>query len=532
MLRVRQIKVEVTSDGKENIKKAIAKKLKNDVSRINDFLIKKQSLDARNKNEIFYVYEVDVNLDNEKEILKRNRNSDIMVSPDEEYKFDIVGTEKLENRPVIVGSGPAGLFCAYLLAENGYKPIIIERGEKVEDRIKTVNNFWETGKLNFNSNVQFGEGGAGTFSDGKLNTLVSDNNYRGKKVFETFVECGAPEEILYSYKPHIGTDILVEVVRNMRNKIISMGGEFLYNTCLTNLVIDDGTLKEIEINHSEKISCDCLVLAIGHSSRDTFKMLFDKNISMEAKPFAVGVRVQHSQNMINQSQYGDKYKDLLGSASYKLTYKASNGRGVYSFCMCPGGYVVNASSEDNRLAINGMSYHSRDSQNANSAIIVTVFPRDFGDNPLDGIEYQRRLEEKAYELGNGKIPLQLLKDFNNNKVSTSFGDIKPVMKGDYSFTNLNDLLPKEISESLKESFPYFGRKIHGFDNGDTILAAIESRTSSPVRINRNDLFESNIKGIYPCGEGAGYAGGITSAAMDGIKVAEMIAQKYISFKDN
>ena len=279
------------------------------------------------------------------------------------------------------------------------------------------------------------KGGAGTFSDGKLNTLVSDHNYRGKKVFETFVECGAPKEIMYSYKPHIGTDILINVVKNMRNKIISMGGEFRYNTCLTNLIIEDNILKEIEVNNNEKISCDCLILAIGHSSRDTFKMLLDNNLNMEAKPFAVGVRVQHSQDMINTSQYGPKYKDLLGSASYKLTYKASNGRGVYSFCMCPGGYVVNASSEENRLAINGMSNHSRNSKNANSAIIVTVFPRDFGIKPLDGVEYQRKLEEKAYYLGNGNIPVQLLKDFIDNKVSTSFGVVEPIFKGKYQLSN-------------------------------------------------------------------------------------------------
>ena len=528
MLRVRQIKVEVTSNNEENIKTALAKKLRVEINQIKDFSIKKQSLDARNKEEIFYVYEVDVSLQNEKDILKRNHSNDILVTPNEEYLFQVMGTKELKNRPVIVGSGPAGLFCAYLLAEHGYNPLIIERGEKVEDRIKTVEKFWNTGKLNLESNVQFGEGGAGTFSDGKLNTLVNDTNYRGKRAFEIFVECGAPKEILYSYKPHIGTDILVEVVKNMRNKIIAMGGEFLYNTCLTNTVIENNSLTQIEVNHNKKILCDCLVLAIGHSSRDTFKMLLENKINMEAKPFAVGVRVQHDQDMINESQYGNKYKDLLGSASYKLTYKASNDRGVYSFCMCPGGYVVNASSEENRLAINGMSYHNRDSKNANSAIIVTVFPRDFGNNPLDGVEYQRRLEEKAYRLGNGKIPVQLLKDFNENKSSTSFGKVEPVIKGSYQFSNLNELFSNEINISLKEAFPYFGKKIHGFDNGDTILAGIESRTSSPVRIVRNDNLESNIEGIYPCGEGAGYAGGITSAAMDGMKVAEAIAKKYIS----
>ena len=526
MIRVRQIKIEVLSDNSDNLKKEIAKKLKVNVNLINDYKINKQSIDARNKNEIFYVYEVDVDVENEDEIIIKNNNKDIFKTPNEEYKFIVTGEQELKNRPIIIGSGPAGLFAGYMLAEYGYKPLIIERGEKVEERIKTVNLFWETGKLNKESNVQFGEGGAGTFSDGKLNTLVSDTNYRGRKVFETFVECGAPDEILYSYKPHIGTDILVDVVYNMREKIIKMGGSFLYNTCLTDLIIDDGKLKEIEVNYSEKISCSCLVLALGHSSRDTFKMLFDRKLNMEAKPFAVGVRVQHKQDMINLSQYGSKYKDILGSASYKLTHKASNGRGVYSFCMCPGGYVVNASSEENKLVINGMSYNKRDSKNANSAIIVTVFPKDFGNMPSDGVEYRRRLEEKAYNLGNGKIPVQLLKDFYDNKDSTCFGKVEPVFKGEYQFSNLNKLLTGEVNESLKEAFLSFGKKIKGFSDDDTILAGIESRSSSPVRIIRNDNLESNIKGIYPCGEGAGYAGGITSASMDGIKVAEAIMSKY------
>lgn len=526
MLRVRQVKVEVSIDNKENLKKAIAKKIGQSLSKIKKFSIKKQSLDARNKNEIYYVYEVDVEVEKKEEILKRNRSKDIMLSPKEEYQFKITGKEKLNGRPIIVGSGPAGLFTAYLLVEHGYKPLVLERGEKVENRIETVNYFWKTGILNKESNVQFGEGGAGTFSDGKLNTLVNDPLYRGKKVLETFVSFGAPKEILYSYKPHIGTDILVDVVINMRNKIIELGGEFCYNTCLTDIFLENNFLKEIEVNHTTRIPCNCLVLAIGHSSRDTFQMLFNKKLSMEAKPFAVGVRVEHPQAMINESQYGKKYKNLLGSANYKLTYKATNDRGVYSFCMCPGGYVVNASSEENQLAVNGMSYYKRDSKNANSAIIVTIFPRDFGINPLDGVEYQRKLERKAYELGNGKIPVQLLKDFEENKTSTRFGKVEPIFKGDYQFANLNELFSEEITSSLKEAFPYFGKKIKGFDDEDTILAGIESRTSSPVRIIRDDLLESNIKGIYPCGEGAGYAGGITSAAIDGIKVAEAISQKY------
>ena len=523
MLKVRQIKIEVSKNNKDNLIKSISKKLKIDISNIENYTIKKLSIDARNKEEIYYVYEVNVNVKNELEILNRNKNNDVTLTNPKKYEIKEKGNLKINNRPMIVGSGPAGLFAAYILAENGYKPLIIERGENIEKRVESVETFWKTGKLNKNSNVQFGEGGAGTFSDGKLNTLIKDELCRGKKVFETFVENGADEEILYSYKPHIGTNMLRIVIKNMREKIIKMGGTFKYNTCLTNIIYENDTLKQIEVNNNELIDCDVLVLAIGHSARDTFYMLNNK-LNMEAKPFAIGLRVAHKQSMIDESQFGKKYKDILSPATYKLTY--NNDRGVYSFCMCPGGYIVNASSEENMLAINGMSNHERESGFANSAIVVTITPNDFGKNPLDGIEYQRSLEKKAYELGNGKIPVQLLKDFKENKISESLGNIEHVFKGDYKLANLNELLPIYISDSIKEGFISFGKKINGFDNDDTILAGIESRTSSPVRIIRNDLFESNIKGIYPSGEGAGYAGGITSAAIDGIKVAEAIIKKY------
>ena len=526
MLRVRQIKVEVENDSQESLLKATCKKLKVDRQDILELEIYKQSIDARNKSSIYFVYEVNVKVKNEEKILKRIKSADVFVAPDIEYKFNKTGTEKLKHRPVIVGAGPAGLFAAYILAENNYNPIIIERGQDVDNRIKSVKKFWDEGVLNPNSNVQFGEGGAGTFSDGKLNTLVKDENNRGRKVFETFVKCGAHKDILYSYKPHIGTDVLVEVVKNMRKDIERMGGTFLYNTCLTNIKVEENKLKAIEVNKSEIIECAALILAIGHSARDTFKMIYDLGLNMISKPFAVGVRVQHSQNDIDMAQFGEKYKDILSPATYKLTYRASNNRGVYSFCMCPGGYVVNASSEEGRLAINGMSYNKRDSKNANSAIVVTITSDDFGNEPLDGIEYQRKLEEKAYEIGKGKIPVQLLKDFNSNIVSKEFVDVEPIFRGDYEFANINEILPSDITKAIKEAFGDFGRKIKGFDKEDTILAAVESRTSSPVRIVRNESFESNICGIYPCGEGAGYAGGITSAAMDGIKVAEEIGRRY------
>lgn len=526
MIRLRQIKLDIKSNI-DVLKKKCAKKLNVDIKNIKSVKINKRSLDARKKPELFYIYEVDVEVDNEDYILKNNKDSNIFKTLIEKYDFKVTGSVKLNNNPIIVGSGPAGLFCAYLLSLNGYNPIIIERGQCVEDRVQTVETFFKTGKLNKESNVQFGEGGAGTFSDGKLNTLVKDKNNRIKFILETFVESGAPDEILYDSKPHIGTDVLRKVVVNLRNKIIENGGKFLYNTCLTNIKINRGKIEAIEINQNKIIKCDLLVLALGHSARDTFKMLYDKGIHMESKPFAVGVRIQHPQNLIDENQYGYANSGL-GAASYKLTYKASNNRGVYSFCMCPGGYVVNASSEENMLAINGMSNYKRDTMNANSAIIVTVNKSDFGFHPLDGLEFQRKLESNAYKYGLGKVPVQLFEDFKLKQVSKEFKSIKPVMKGDYKFADINKILPNFICDSLKEGIEYFDTKIKGFAFSDAILAAVESRTSSPVRILRDDNFVSNIKGIYPIGEGAGYAGGITSAAIDGIKAAEKIGKLYNS----
>ena len=524
MIRIRQINVAIDEDENELITKC-AKKLKTNKENIEEYKIVKKSIDARDKQNIVFCYEVDIKAKNEDEILRKNKSKDIFEASNTQYEFKITGKQKMKNRPVIVGSGPAGLFCGYMLASYGYKPIIIERGEQIEKRVKTVETFWKEGTLNKESNVQFGEGGAGTFSDGKLNTLVKDKMGRNKKVLEMFVEAGAPNEILYLNKPHIGTDLLRNVIINLRNKIINMGGDIRYNSCLTNIEIQDSHIKSIEINNNEKIETEVLILAIGHSARDTFRMLNKNKIKMEPKPFAVGVRVQHPQEKINYSQYGN-FKDILPPAAYKLTYHSSNGRGVYSFCMCPGGYVVNASSEDRRLAINGMSNHSRDSKNANSAIVVTVIPNDFNGNLFGGLEFQEKLEEKTYEIGEGKIPIQTLKDFMENKKTEKIGSVELEMKGDYSLANLNEILPDYIAESLKEAFINFDKKIKGFADGDTILAAIETRTSSPVRILRDELGQSNIKGIYPAGEGAGYAGGIMSAAMDGLKVAESIAKIY------
>ena len=527
MIRVKQVKVSVRDNDINRIKMVVAKKIRVNVLDIKSIEIVKRSLDARYKPDLFYIYEVLIDVNNEIDVLNKNKsNNDVMVNTDDKYVFPVKGDIVLNKRIVIVGSGPAGLFCAYLLARMGYKPLVIERGEVLEERVVSVEKFWNDGKLNKESNVQFGEGGAGTFSDGKLNTLTKDKFNRCRYVFETFVSCGADKDIMISNMPHIGTDVLRDVVRNIRNKIIDMGGEFRYNSCLTKINIDGDKVRSIVINNEIKIDTDVLVLAIGHSARDTFEMLRDIGINMEPKSFSVGIRIQHPQEIINVNQYGDGYYKELGAASYKLTYKASNGRGVYSFCMCPGGYVVNASSEDGRLAINGMSYHKRDSENANSAIVVTVTPDDFGSGVMDGVKFQRELEERAYKLGNGNIPIQVLGDYYKNIDSSCLGNVKPIFKGGYSLSNLNKLYPEYVNESLKEALIHFGSKIKGFDDVNSIIAGVESRTSSPVRIVRNDEYISNIDGIYPCGEGAGYAGGITTSAIDGIKVAEAIISKY------
>ena len=518
MYRVRQVKVLVEDN---DILKAISKKINVRTTDIKNYKILKQSIDARKKESIYYVYEVVVDID-----IKLKLNNDVLEYVEEKYEYPIPGTKELNNRPIIVGSGPSGLFCGLVLSRLGYKPIILERGEDIDNRINSVNTLWSTGKLNPNSNIQFGLGGAGTFSDGKLNTLIKDSNNRMKFVYEEFVSHGAKEDILYSYKPHVGTDILVNVVKNIKDEIISLGGEFRFNTCLTDINITNNRIDSIVVNNKDIINTDILVLALGHSSRDTFRMLNDRNINMESKPFAVGLRVIHSQDMINLSQYGEKYKDMLGSAPYKLTYKCSNGRGVYSFCMCPGGYVVNASSEENRLVVNGMSYSGRDSTTANSAIVVSIYPRDYGTNLFDGVKFQEELESKAFNIGRGKVPIQLYKDFIDDKESNTLGNVDPNIKGEYTFSNLNSLLPTELNDSIKEAFIDFNKKIKGFSNPDTILVGVESRTSSPIRILRDDNFISNINGIYPCGEGAGYAGGITSASIDGIKIAEAIIKEY------
>lgn len=505
--------------------------------------IVKRSIDARHKLDIMYVYSVDVkrvskngvNMELKKLLKKKNNN--ILYTQKNIYEFPVrisKGSEiSEEKRPVIIGFGPAGMFAALKLSEAGLRPVVYERGDKVEIRQQKVNSFWGGGELDTESNVQFGEGGAGTFSDGKLNTVIKDPTGRIRNVLETFVRFGADADILCSNKPHIGTDVLAVVVKNIREYCESLGAQILFRHRLEDIELEAGGIKAVtvyDMSADKKITrkCENVCLAIGHSARDTFEMLNSKKIIMEPKAFAVGLRIMHPQEFINNNAYGGCTYDLP-AADYKVTYKSvSTGkeRGVYSFCMCPGGYVVNASSEKGMLAVNGMSYSGRESSNANSAMIVTVTPEDYGNGTLDGMRFQRILEKNAYKAGEGKIPVQLLGDFKRNVPSTTLGAVTPCIKGEYKLANVRQILPDYIAGALSEGVTGCDRYIKGFDMDEALFAGVESRTSSPVRITRNDeLVSSGCTGLYPCGEGAGYAGGITSAAVDGIKVAEKIAEQ-------
>jgi uncharacterized FAD-dependent dehydrogenase len=527
-LEVKDLKLHIDEPDTEFIN-LISKKIKLQPQNIKEFRILRKSIDARKKY-IYFVYNVFVEIPGMKNYKKYINNKDVLEYKEFEYVLEGHGEEKLDNRPIIIGSGPAGLFAALTLAQRGYKPIILERGLDVDSRTKDVEALMDRGEFSPRSNIQFGEGGAGSFSDGKLTTRIKDPRIR--LVLDSFVRFGAPEEILYEYKPHIGTDVLKNVIKNMRKHIESLGGEFRFNHLVDEILVKEDRAIGVHVEDIGDICSNAIIGAIGHSARDTYKMLFHKGLSMESKPFAIGVRVEHLQEMIDKAQYGEYAgHPKLGAADYMLTHRSqATGRSVYSFCMCPGGYVVPAASEADRLVTNGMSYHDRAGQNANSAIVVTIYPEDFGDNhPLSGISFQRYWEEKAYSLGGGgyRAPVQLIGDFLEDRPSNNFGAVKPTYKPGVKLAQLKECLPDYVTKALKDAIIGFEKKIKGFAQPEGILTAIETRTSSPLRLLRGNTMESlNLKNFYPAGEGAGYAGGIVSSAVDGIKVAEEIIKRY------
>ena len=490
----------------------------------------KKAVDARKKDHIHFVYSVDLTLKNEDALLKLNDNR-ISVTPVIKPLEIPSGSLVLKNRPIIIGFGPSGIFSALLLAKKGYRPIVIERGLDVDHRHAAMNEFYETRKFKESASILFGEGGAGTYSDGKLTTLVND--LRSRFVLEELVNHGAPKEIMYINKPHVGTDLLRGIIKNIRKDIESLGGEVRFNSCVTDILVKDSKLTGVIINHQETIYTSVCLLGIGHSARDTFKMLYEQNVQMTQKPFAVGVRIEHPQALINQSQYGQfASHPALGAADYKLSYH-DDSRSAYTFCMCPGGYVVCATSEEGGVVTNGMSENKRDSINANSALLVNVNPSDFpSSHPLAGIEFQRQIEQKAFKLAgsNYNAPAQKVGDFLKNQKSTAVGNVKPTYKPGIAWVNMTEIFPAYITDTLKKALLDFDKKIKGFASADAIMTGVETRSSSPVRITRDESFQANIQGLYPMGEGAGYAGGIMSAAMDGMKMAEQIIITYQQFK--
>ena len=531
MLRIYGVKLSI-DQGCSNLKNSLINKLKISEKDLLGYKIFKQSVDARKADNINFVYTVDVELKHEEAFLKKFKNKDITITPDLDYKYVQTGSKHLETSPVIIGTGPAGLFAGVLLAEMGYRPVVLERGADVDTRTEVVRKFWEYGQLNPECNVQFGEGGAGTFSDGKLTTLIRDK--RCRKVLTAMTLAGAPEEIMYSAKPHIGTDRLRLVVKRLRERIISLGGEVRFNCRVTDLVTQDNQVQGVIINGIERLAAGVVVLAPGHSARDTFEMLFQAGVSLEPKPFSVGVRIEHPQKLIDAVQYKRfAGHPRLGPADYKLAYHAENGRSAYTFCMCPGGMVVAASSEKGCVVTNGMSEYSRSGENANSALLVGVGPADFGSShPLAGVEFQRKLERKAYVLGGSdyNAPVQLLGDFLENRPSTRIGQVKPSYRKGVRLAALNECLPGFVVETMKRAIPELDRKLKGFALPEAVMTGVETRSSSPVRIVRDEAMEASLRGLYPAGEGAGYAGGIISAAVDGIKAAEAIASRYAPMK--
>lgn len=530
-IRVTNVRLDL-EDEEVKIVKLIAKRLKITPDLIKGYTILKKSIDAR-RNSIQFVYSVEVDLfSNEDKILARLKKEPT-VSANEELKIPLLtrGNEKLKGRPIVIGAGPAGIFASLILASYGYKPLLLERGSEVHKRAKDIEVFWSTGKLSLNSNIQFGEGGAGTFSDGKLTTRIND--YRIKQVLETFVEAGAPEDILYLNKPHLGTDRLRDIVVKLRQKIVALGGEVRFDNQVTGIILEKDKVAGVVVNDKEEIYSNIIVLAIGHSARDTYESLYKAGVNLEAKAFAIGARIEHCQKIIDEAQYG-KYigHPKLGAADYQLVYNNKNlNRAAYTFCMCPGGVVVGAASESEGVVTNGMSEYNRDSGIANSALVVSVDPDDFdGQGPLAGIDFQRKWEKKAYSFGGGsyKAPVQKVADFLAGRPTSDEPNLKDVTyRPGVTPGDIHDTLPSFVTEMMEEAISDFGRKLKNFDSPDALLTGVETRTSAPIRILRtNELQAVDIEGLYPAGEGAGYAGGITSAAVDGIKVAEKIINRY------
>ncbi|MFA7903219.1 NAD(P)/FAD-dependent oxidoreductase [Pseudomonas aeruginosa] len=534
MLRITELKLPLDHPD-EALREAIVQRLGIRDEQLISFNLFKRSYDARKKNtELLFIYTIDLHASNEEELLRRFADDhNVVPAPDVTYKYVAHAPEGLGARPIVVGLGPCGIFAGLLLAQMGFKPIILERGKEVRQRTKDTWGLWRKSVLNPESNVQFGEGGAGTFSDGKLYSQIKDPQHHGRKVLEEFVKAGAPDEILYINKPHIGTFRLTGMVEQMRQEMIALGAEVRFEQKVTDLLIEEGQVQGVVLESGEQLLSRHVVLALGHSARDTFRMLHAQGVYMEAKPFSVGFRIEHPQSLIDKARLG-KYAGhpKLGAADYKLVYHAKNGRSVYSFCMCPGGTVVAATSEPGRVVTNGMSQYSRNERNANSGIVVGIDPeRDYPGGPLAGIELQERLEAHAYVMGgsNYQAPAQLVGDFVAGKPSTALGSVEPSYKPGVTLGDLAPSLPAFAIEAIREALPAFDRQIKGYNLHDAVLTGIETRTSSPLRITRGEDFQSlNVKGLFPAGEGAGYAGGILSAGVDGIRVAEAVAKAMLA----
>jgi len=529
MLRLTNIKLPL-DHSESDMRAAIVQKLAIQDSELVEYCVYKRSYDARKKKSIFFIYSLDVKTRNHAQLLAQFVDDpQVKEKPNDDYQYVAQAPKGLTERPLIIGMGPCGLFVGLILAQMGFKPIILERGKAVRERTVDTFGLWRKAKLNTESNVQFGEGGAGTFSDGKLYTQIKDPQHHGRKVLREFVAAGAPEEILYLSKPHIGTFKLVSMVEKMRATIESLGGEVRFEQRVDELLIENQQVQGVVLATGETLHSQHIVFAIGHSARDTFQMLFDKGVYIEAKPFSIGFRIEHPQSLIDQSRFGDYAgNEQLGAADYKLVHHCKNGRSVYSFCMCPGGTVVAATSAEGHIVTNGMSQYSRNERNANSAIVVGIEPeQDYPNHPLAGLALQDKLEKQAFVLGgeNYHAPVQLLGDFLANQPSKAMGSVEPSYKPGIKWSNLSNSLPAYAIAAIREALPAFDKKIRGFARHDAVLTAVETRTSSPIRIKRNreSLQSINIQGLYPAGEGAGYAGGILSAAVDGIKIAEALA---------